>query len=65
MTGPEHPAITAGAGPAVILAGLALLAQELGLVVPDWSLVLPLLLVAVGVVTAVGGALGAHRDHRP
>jgi hypothetical protein len=62
MARPDHPAIVAGAGTGFLLAGLALLTQELGLLVPSWSLHLPLILVSVGVITAVSGVVGAHRE---
>ncbi len=62
MARPDHPAIVAGAGAGFVLAGAALLLQELGLLVTSWSLLLPLILVTIGLIVAVSGAAGAHRE---
>ncbi|MCX6463231.1 MAG: hypothetical protein NTW05_06510 [Pseudonocardiales bacterium] len=62
MARPEHPALVLGGGTGFLLAGLVLFLQEAGLLVPYWSLALPLILVLVGVVTVVSGATGAHRS---
>ena len=45
------------------LAGGALLLQELGLLGLRWTVLGPLLLIALGVLTAVSGTVQAHR-HR-
>lgn len=44
-----------------VLAGVALLLQELGLLVLRWSVVAPMILLAVGSVLVVTGTVGAHR----
>ena len=51
------------AGLAAILAGTALLLQALGALPIGWDLVLPLMLIVVGAVTATTGILGAARAH--
>ena len=63
-TRPEHPAAVLGAGLAAILAGVALLLQAIGAMPIGWDLVLPLMLLVVGAVTATTGIVGAARtDH--
>jgi hypothetical protein len=64
MNAPEHPAPVLGAGVGFLLAGTALLLQELGLLVVRWSAVLPAIVITVGVVTLFAGAAGAHRSRR-
>jgi hypothetical protein len=52
-------AVTVAAGVGYVLAGVALLLQELGVVALSWAVVLPLLLVATGtalLATAVSGS---------
>lgn len=56
---PEHMAPVLGAGLGFLLAGGSLLLQELGLLTLRWSTVLPAILIAVGVVTVLAGAVGA------
>ncbi|HSK57846.1 MAG TPA: hypothetical protein VK935_02215 [Actinomycetospora sp.] len=49
MTGDRaSTAVAAAAGVGYVLAGVALLLQELGVVALSWAVVLPLLLVAMG-----------------
>lgn len=62
MSAPEHPAPVLGAAVGFLLAGLALLLQELGVLVLRWSTVLPSIVITIGVVTLVAGAVGAHRS---
>ena len=57
-------AAAVGFGAAYLLAGTALLLQELGLLALRWSLVSPLLLLAVGLVVVVLGLTGAHSSRR-
>jgi cytochrome c oxidase subunit IV len=57
-------AAAVGFGAAYLLAGTALLLQELGLLALRWSLVSPLLLLAVGLVVVVMGFTGAHGSRR-
>jgi uncharacterized membrane protein YraQ (UPF0718 family) len=59
------PAATAGAGLGFLLAGVALLLQEMGMVDISWGLVLPAILITVGVVTALTGLAGAARSGGP
>lgn len=62
---PVHTAAVLGAGVAAVLAGVALLLQALGALAVGWDVVLPLVLVTVGIVTAAAGVAGAARDrHR-
>ena len=55
-------ASAAGFGVAFVLTGVALLLQELGVLTLTWSLVLPLIVMAAGLVVLVSGLLGAHRS---
>ena len=50
-----------------VLAGLALLLQQLGLLMLRWSVVLPGLLLAVGLTVMASGLVASRRDrrHRP
>lgn len=64
MSAPEHPAPVLGAAAGFVLAGLALLLQELDLLVLRWSTVLPVIVITIGVVTLLAGAVGAHRARR-
>jgi hypothetical protein len=63
-TRPEHPAAVLGAGLAAVLAGVALLLQALGAMPIGWDLMVPLVLLVVGAVTAATGVIGAARGHR-
>lgn len=60
----EGGAAAAGFGIAFVLAGVALLLQELGMLELRWSLVLPLIVIGAGVVVVVSGLIGAHRAAR-
>lgn len=51
-----------GYGLAFLLAGSALLLQELDLLTLSWAYVLPLILVIVGAVVLLSGVVQAHRD---
>ncbi len=60
-------AVAVAAGVAYVLAGAALLLQELGVVVLSWAVVLPLLLVAAGIALLVtagtsSGGSGSARE---
>jgi len=57
-------AVAAGCGVSFVLTGIALLLQELGLLTLHWSLVLPVVLMATGLVVLVTGLAGAHRAQR-
>lgn len=57
-------AAAAGFGAAFVLAGVALLLQELGMVELRWSLVLPLIVIGAGVVVVVSGLIGVHLSAR-
>ncbi len=61
MQRPDHPAPVLGAGLAFLLAGAALLLQELDMLALSWAFVLPTILFVVGAVTALAGVAGAHR----
>lgn len=54
-------ASAAGFGVVFVLAGVALLLQELGVLTLVWSFVLPLIVIAAGLVVLVSGLFGAHR----
>lgn len=62
MSAPEHPAPVLGAAVGFLLAGIALLLQELDLLILRWSMVLPAIVITIGVVTLLAGAVGAHRS---
>jgi hypothetical protein len=64
VSAPEHPAPVLGAAVGFLLAGLALLLQELDLLVLRWSTVLPAIVITIGTVTLLAGAVGAHRSRR-
>ncbi len=51
-------AVAVAAGVAYVLAGTALLLQELGVVALSWAVVLPLLLVAAGIALLVSARPG-------
>lgn len=53
-----------GFGLAFLLAGVALLLQELELLTLRWNYVLPLILLVVGAVVLLSGFVGAHRERR-
>ncbi|WP_214401431.1 hypothetical protein [Pseudonocardia lacus] len=57
-----HPAAVLGTGLGAVLAGVALLLQAYDALPIGWDVVLPVLLVVVGVVTATAGVVGAHRS---
>jgi ABC-type spermidine/putrescine transport system permease subunit II len=57
-------ATTIGFGIAFLLAGIALLLQELGMVSLRWSFVLPAIVAAVGLAVLLTGIFGAHRAPR-
>jgi hypothetical protein len=61
----RHQALVFGAGLAFLLTGSALLVQEFGLLTIEWSVVLPVVLIAVGAATALAGVLGAARGSGP
>ena len=46
---------------AYLLAGTALLLQELDLLTLNWSYLLPLILITVGAAVLLSGLLGVHR----
>jgi hypothetical protein len=50
-------------GAAYVVAGIALLLHQLGLVTLRWTMLLPSLLVVVGAGLLVAGAVGARADH--
>lgn len=66
-----HTAVAAAAGIGYLIAGVALLLQELGMATVPWSLVVPLVLLAAGIallVTARPGGEGRSergRESRP
>jgi hypothetical protein len=62
VSAPEHPAPVLGAAAGFLLAGLALFLQELDLLTLRWSMVLPAIVITIGVVTLLAGAVGAHRS---
>ena len=65
MNRAEHGAASAvGFGVAYLLAGTALLLQELDLLTLNWSYLLPLILITVGAAVLISGLLGAHRSSR-
>lgn len=65
MNRADHGAATAaGFGVAYLLAGTALLLQELDLLTLNWSYLLPLILLTVGATVLISGLLGAHRSGR-
>jgi cytochrome c oxidase subunit IV len=47
---------------AFVLAGIALLLQELDLLALRWSLILPLIVITAGLVVVFSGLVGAHRS---
>lgn len=55
-------AAAAGFGVAFLLAGIALLLQELDLLALRWSFVLPLIVITAGLVVVFSGLIGAHRS---
>ena len=55
-------AAAAGFGVGFLLAGAALLLQELDLLTLRWSFVLPLIVITVGVAVVLSGVVGAHRS---
>lgn len=57
-------AAAAGFGVAFVLAGTALLLQELDMFTLRWSFVLPLIVIAAGVAVVFSGLMGAHRSRR-
>lgn len=59
-TGPG-PVAAVGFGVGFLLAALALLLQEFDLLSLQWSVVLPLILMAVGLVVVLSAFVGAHR----
>jgi len=66
MNSANHGAATAlGFGIAYLLAGTALLLQELDLLTLNWSYLLPLILITVGAAVLISGFLGARRSGRP
>ena len=65
MNSANHGASSAlGFGVAYLLAGTALLLQELDLLTLNWSYLLPLILITVGAAVLISGLLGAHRAGR-
>lgn len=54
-------AVAAGFGVGFLLAGVALLLQEMDMLTLRWSLVLPLVVAASGLVVLLTGLTGAHR----
>lgn len=62
MRKPDSGAATAaGFGAAFLLAGVALLLQELGILTLSWSVVLPLIVIVAGCAVVLSGLVGAHR----
>lgn len=62
MSKPDSGAATAaGFGAAFLLAGVALLLQELGILTLSWSVVLPLIVIVAGCAVVLSGLVGAHR----
>lgn len=61
MARPDHPAIVAGSGTGFVLIGLGLFLQEVDLLSPGWSVLLPVIAIVVGIIVAASGAIGAHR----
>ena len=55
-------AAAAGFGVGFLLAGSALVLQELDLLTLRWSFVLPLIVITVGVAVVLSGVVGAHRS---
>jgi hypothetical protein len=55
-------AAAAGFGVGFLLAGTALLLQELDLLTLRWSFVLPLIVITAGVAVVLSGLVGAHRS---
>jgi hypothetical protein len=55
-------AAAAGFGVGFLLAGAALLLQELDLLTLRWSFVLPLIVIAAGAAVLLSGVVGAHRS---
>jgi hypothetical protein len=55
-------AAAAGFGAAFLLAGIALLLQEIDLLTLRWSYVLPFILITAGAVVVFSGLIGAHRS---
>lgn len=60
-----HPTVAAAFGLAFALLGAALLLQEMGLLALRWSVVVPLVMLAVGVLLLFSGLVGAHRTADP
>jgi len=58
-------ATTLGFGIAFLLAGIALLMQELAMVTLRWSYVVLAIVAAVGLAVLLTGLIGAHRAPRP
>ncbi|HEY7814604.1 MAG TPA: hypothetical protein VIC62_15275 [Nakamurella sp.] len=56
--------VALGFGLFFVLAGIALLLQELELLVLRWTYVLPAMVVTVGVALLMSGIAQAHRAHR-
>jgi membrane-bound ClpP family serine protease len=54
-------AVAAGCGVGFLLAGVALLLQEMDMLTLRWSLVLPLVVATAGLVVLLTGLTGAHR----
>jgi len=66
MNRADHGAASAlGFGVAYLLAGTALLLQELDVLTLNWSYLLPLILITVGAAVLISGLLGARRSSRP
>lgn len=57
-------ATTLGFGVGFLLAGMALLLQELDMFSLRWTFVLPVILATVGLVVLASGLIGAHREPR-
>ena len=55
-------AAAAGFGVGFLLAGAALMLQELDLLTLRWSFVLPLIVITAGVAVVLSGVVGAHRS---
>jgi cytochrome c oxidase subunit IV len=60
-TGPG-PVAALGFGVGFVLAALALLLQEFDVLTLRWSVVLPLIVMAVGLVVVLSALIGAHRN---